>query len=71
MIIGDVIHHKITLADPTAREAGDNDQALATRQALYERLAGASTLVFASHFETPATGYLKQRGGGYEFSETP
>jgi len=71
LILGDVVHHKISLANPARREAADNDQALATRLALYDRLAGSSTRILASHFETPAVGYLKQRGTGYEFSPKP
>jgi glyoxylase-like metal-dependent hydrolase (beta-lactamase superfamily II) len=71
LIIGDVVHHKIALANPAGRESGDNDEALATRLALYERVAGTPTLILASHFEVPAVGYFKRRGEGYEFSETP
>lgn len=70
LLIGDLVHHKIALADPSHRESGDSDQALETRLALYEQLAGSDTLILASHFEAPAVGYLKPRGDGYEFSET-
>jgi glyoxylase-like metal-dependent hydrolase (beta-lactamase superfamily II) len=70
ILIGDVVHHKIALANPGAPESGDSDQALATRLALYDRVAGSDTLILASHFEAPAVGYFKRRGAGYEFSET-
>jgi len=71
LILGDVVHHKIALATPASREGGDSDDALATRLALYARLAGGATRILASHFEAPAVGYLRPRGDGYEFSETP
>jgi glyoxylase-like metal-dependent hydrolase (beta-lactamase superfamily II) len=70
LILGDVVHHKLSLAHPELPEASDNDEALATRRALYARYAGSDVLILASHFEGPAAGYLKRRGEGYEFAAT-
>ena len=69
LILGDVVHHKLSLADPTGREAVDTDEALATRQAWYERLADSDVRVFATHFEEPAVGYFRRAGEGYRFVE--
>jgi glyoxylase-like metal-dependent hydrolase (beta-lactamase superfamily II) len=71
LILGDVVHHKVSLTDPEAREALDNDEAVATRQTLYQRLSGSDTLILASHFEAPAAGYLRPRAAGYQFDESP
>lgn len=68
LLIGDIVHHKLSLADPEGRESMDTDDAVSTRQALYEETAGSDIRVFASHFETPAVGYFHARGSGYEFS---
>jgi glyoxylase-like metal-dependent hydrolase (beta-lactamase superfamily II) len=69
VILGDVVHHKLSLGDPTGREAEDSDEALTTRQAWYERLATSDVLVFATHFEEPAIGYFERAGEGYRFVE--
>lgn len=69
LITGDVLHHKLQLAapdldDPTDR-GGDPEQALRTRQALFEQLVDTNTLMLAGHFEPPAAGYLRRHGDGY------
>ncbi len=69
VILGDVVHHKLQLADPAGREAAESDEAVATRQAWYERLATSDVRVFATHFEEPAIGYFERAGSGYRFVE--
>lgn len=69
LILGDVVHHKLSLGDPTGREAEESDEAVATRQAWYERLADSDVRVFATHFEEPAIGYFERAERGYRFVE--
>ncbi|MCH9672178.1 MAG: MBL fold metallo-hydrolase [Gammaproteobacteria bacterium] len=67
LITGDFLHHPCQFVHPEWSSSPDSDrpQAIATRLAMYERLADTPTLVIGTHFATPTAGYLKRDGKAY------
>jgi hypothetical protein len=69
VVTGDLIHHPIQCARPgwaTTFDV-DVDKAHATRQQFFQRHAGASTLVFGTHFATPSAGHIVHDGAAWRF----
>jgi glyoxylase-like metal-dependent hydrolase (beta-lactamase superfamily II) len=67
LITGDFLHHPCQFAHPEWSSSPDVDrpQAIATRRAIYEKLAGSPTLVIGTHFATPTAGHLVKDGDTY------
>ncbi|NBM16235.1 MBL fold metallo-hydrolase [Streptomyces sp. GC420] len=57
LVAGDVLHHPVQLADPTAAYLYDEDRerATATRQAVLEALAASGGVLATAHFPEPFT----------------
>ncbi|MEM9010256.1 MAG: MBL fold metallo-hydrolase [Pseudomonadota bacterium] len=66
-LLGDVFLNAAQLATPDLRYAldADPDQAVATRGAMFERLAGEGALFLATHMTTPDFVRLERRGAGF------
>jgi len=67
LITGDFLHHPCQMARPDWCSPADSDsaQALATRLAMFEKLADRPILVIGTHFATPAAGHLVRDGEVY------
>lgn len=67
VITGDCAHHPVQLADPALCSAFDHDEAaaVATREALFAKLAGTETLLIGSHFAAPTGGRVAADGRGF------
>ena len=70
LVWGDIVHnHFVQFAHPEASVMSDVDaaQAVATRQALFAKLAVDNTAVAGAHLPFPGIGRLRQDGSGYQF----
>ena len=67
LITGDFLHHPCQMARPDWCSPADSDsaQALATRLAMFEKLADRPILVIGTHFATPTAGHLVRDGEAY------
>jgi len=67
VITGDMIHHPCQFANPGWGSPADVDfdQAVATREAFFERNAAQSILVIGTHFATPTAGHVVRDGDVY------
>jgi len=72
VMTGDVIHHRIQLAEPQLSCVADTDQDMSrqSRMALLEKHADTGNLIFPAHFPTPTFGSIssKAKGKGFDFS---
>jgi len=70
VMCGDVIHHRIQLAEPQLTCLADTDQAMAreSRRLLMEKHADTGNLVFPAHFPAPTFGALTSQANGRRFS---
>jgi glyoxylase-like metal-dependent hydrolase (beta-lactamase superfamily II) len=67
---GDVVHnHFVQFSHPEASVMSDVDaaQAVATRQALFAKLAANNTAVAGAHLPFPGIGRVRKDGDGYQF----
>jgi glyoxylase-like metal-dependent hydrolase (beta-lactamase superfamily II) len=69
LISGDFVHHPCQMErmDWGSSADADHDQAVATRQRMFERCAGDDTLFIGTHFATPTAGRVRRRGAAYFF----
>jgi glyoxylase-like metal-dependent hydrolase (beta-lactamase superfamily II) len=69
LLVGDVLHHPIQLAEPglTTRSDADPAEALATRRRLLNAYADTQTIVLPAHFPTPTAGRIISWGETYRF----
>ncbi len=67
MITGDFMHHPCQIAHPEWDTTADTDkdQAIRTRQIMFERLAGTPTLVIGTHFAGATAGRITRDGAAY------
>ena len=70
LITGDFLHHPCQFARPHWCSSFDEDrtQAVATRRAMFEKLADTPTLVIGTHFATPTAGHLVRDGDAYRLN---
>jgi len=68
VITGDLMHHPIQLAVPTAHGRFDMDQAQGakTRVEFIDRFADTPTLVIGSHFSDPTAGHIVSDGAAWK-----
>jgi glyoxylase-like metal-dependent hydrolase (beta-lactamase superfamily II) len=69
LVTGDVVHHPLQLAEPTARFVSDADPDLAesTRHDLFRQVADSDVLTFGSHFATLPAGHVVTTGPSWRF----
>jgi glyoxylase-like metal-dependent hydrolase (beta-lactamase superfamily II) len=69
MLSGDWIHNPVQMADPSWREVGDTDPAVAreTRRRLLAELADSGALLLGTHFGAPSGGRVVRDGAAYRF----
>jgi glyoxylase-like metal-dependent hydrolase (beta-lactamase superfamily II) len=69
LITGDFLHHPCQLAHPDWAALVDYDQKHSTRTRfeMFDRLAGASTLVIGTHFAGATAGHIERDGAVYKF----
>ncbi len=67
MITGDFMHHPCQIAHPEWDTTADTDkdQAIRTRQIMFERLADTPTLVIGTHFAGATAGRITRDGAAY------
>jgi len=68
LAMGDIVHfHAVQFAHPEVSILSDVDpkQAIATRKALFEKLAKSGTAVAGSHLPFPGIGHIRKDGKGY------
>jgi glyoxylase-like metal-dependent hydrolase (beta-lactamase superfamily II) len=67
LITGDFMHHPCQIAHPEWHTTADTDpaQGIATRRAMFERLAGAPVLVIGTHFAGATAGRIVRDGDAY------
>jgi len=70
VLIGDVMHSAIQLADPSlsSRFCYDANQSQHTRMQLIETFANTSTLILPGHFPTPTAGHIVHRGNSFIYN---
>ncbi|MEU3710445.1 MBL fold metallo-hydrolase [Streptomyces catenulae] len=73
VITGDCVHHPVQLGHPTLGSCVDTDpaQAVATRRALLDSLAGTDTLLLGTHFPPPTAGVVRTQGAAYRLIPAP
>jgi len=68
IITGDMMHHPIQLAE--SDRAGnfdmDKEQGVATRKAMFERVADRDVLLIGTHFCDPSSGYVVRDGANWK-----
>jgi len=67
LITGDFMHHPVQIGRPDWTTTADSDpeQAIATRRAMFDALAGAPVLVIGTHFAGATAGRIVRDGGGF------
>lgn len=70
VMCGDVIHHRIQLAEPQLSCAADTDQEMAreARRLLMEKHADTGNLLFPAHLPAPTFGSIAGKPGGHGFT---
>jgi len=70
LITGDFMHHPVQIARPEWASAADSDpgQGIATRRAMFEKLAGTPILVIGTHFAGATAGRIVRDGGAYRLA---
>ena len=70
LITGDFLHHPCQFVHPEWSSSPDHDpdEAIATRNSMYQFLANSSTLVIGTHFATPTAGHLVKDGDTYRLN---
>jgi len=73
LLIGDVMHTPIQLAQPawSSRFCLDPQRSRETRSALIERCADADVMLLPAHFPDPTAGYIRRRGDAFCFRDAP
>jgi glyoxylase-like metal-dependent hydrolase (beta-lactamase superfamily II) len=72
LITGDMIHSPLQGRYPDLGMMADYDSAEAgrTRRTIFDRFCDEPTLMFATHFPLPSTGFVRRWGDGYKFVAT-
>jgi glyoxylase-like metal-dependent hydrolase (beta-lactamase superfamily II) len=67
LITGDFMHHPVQIARPDWSSTADSDAAMgiATRLAMFDRLAGAPVLVIGTHFAGATAGHIVRDGESF------
>lgn len=71
LIWGDIVHcHLVQFAHPEVSIGSDNDpaEAIATRKALFAKLAEDGTAIAGAHLPFPGIGKVRKNGNGYAFA---
>lgn len=73
VVTGDVIHHRIQLAEPQLTTLADTDREAARRSRLLllEKHADTGNLIFPAHFPAPSFGAIASKTGGHGFTFEP